>query len=92
MDLTYATYFSQRSGLLSTQELRSFVSVLQKAQAGEDLSKAVVDATDRIVAAHSALRKAIEENSGFKGRLSEIQSLSDQVKAAMDLKKKLDQS
>jgi hypothetical protein len=90
MDVTYNTYFSQRNGQLAPSEWLAFISVIQKAEAGEDLTRSVIKATAKIGKAHSALVKAVQEDTTLKGRLAELEILSDQIKAASALKKKLD--
>jgi hypothetical protein len=71
-------------------DVEAFASWMAKADAGKKLAGMVDASTTRLGKAHTALVAAVKPDGSPKGRLEELRNLSDQIKAAQSLQKKLE--
>jgi hypothetical protein len=90
LEANFLSYFSLRPGFMNHGDVEAFASWMAKADTGKKLA-AMVDASSiRLGTAHTALVAAVKPDGSLKGRLEELRSLSEQIKAAQSLKKKLE--
>jgi hypothetical protein len=90
LEANFISYFSLRPGFMNHGDIEAFASWMAKAEAGKKLATMVDASTTRLGKAHTALVAAIKPDGSPKGRLEELRSLSEQIKAAQALQKKLE--
>ena len=90
LEANFISYFSLRPGFMNHGDVEAFASWMAKAEAGKKLATMVDASTTRLGKAHTALVAAVKPDGSLKGRLEELRSLSEQIKAAQTLQKKLE--
>ena len=90
LEANFLAYFSLRSGFMNHGDVEAFASWMAKADAGKKLAAMVDASTARLGKAHTALVAAVKPDGSPNGRLEELRSLTDQIKAAQSLRKKLE--
>jgi hypothetical protein len=89
LEANFISYFSLRPGFMSHGDVEAFASWMTRADAGKKLAMMVDASSTKLGKAHTALVAAVKPDGSLKGRLEELRSLSEQIKAAQTLQKKL---
>ncbi len=89
LEANFLSYFSLRPGLMNHGDVEAFAGWMAKAKAGRELAEAVHASTVRLGKAHTALVAAVKPDGSPQGPLDELRSLSEQIKAAQALQKKV---
>jgi len=90
LEANFLSYFSLRPGFMNHGDVEAFASWMAKADARKKLAAMVEASSTRLGKAHTALAAAVKPDGSLKGRLEELRSLSEQIKAAQSLQKKLE--
>jgi len=89
LEANFISYFSFRPGFMNHGDVEAFATWMAKANAGRELAVAVDASTTKLGKAHTALVAAVKPDGSLKGHLEELRSLSEQIKAAQSLQKKV---
>lgn len=89
LEANFLAYFSLRPGFMNHGDVEAFAGWMARAKAGSELAKVVDASSTRLGKAHTALLAAVQPDGSPKGQLEELRSLSEQVKAAQALQKKV---
>ena len=89
LEANFLSYFSLRPGFMNHGDVEAFAGWMARAGAGRELAKSVEASTTRLGKAHKALVAAVQPGNSPEGQLAELRSLSEQVKAAQALQKKV---
>ena len=90
LEANFLSYFSLRPGFMNHGDVEAFAVWMARAKVGRELAVAVDASSARLGKAHTALVAALKPDGSVKGCLDELRSLSEQIKAAQSLHKKVE--
>ncbi len=89
LEANFLSYFSLRPGFMDHGDVEAFAGWMARAKAGRELAQVVDASSTKLGKAHTALVAAVKPDGSPKGQLEELRSLSEQIKAAQALQKKV---